>query len=46
MMVFHAAQERKEREWRSLVDGVEGLKVRKIWKVDGAIESIVEIERV
>lgn len=46
MMVFHAAQERKEREWRALVDSVEGLRVRKVWRVDGAIESIVEIERV
>ena len=46
MMAVHAAQERREREWKDLVRGVEGLRVNKIWLVDGAVETIIEIERV
>ena len=46
MMEVHSAQERREKEWRQLVESVEGLKVRKIWDVEGAVEKIIEIERV
>ena len=46
MMTVHAAQERREREWRDLVESVGGLNVRKIWDVEGAVEKIIEIEAV
>jgi hypothetical protein len=46
MMTVHAAQERRESEWRELVEEVEGLKIRKIWPITGAAESVIEIERV
>lgn len=46
MMIVHGSQERREKEWRELVESVEGLKVVKIWDVEGAVEKIVEIELV
>jgi hypothetical protein len=46
MMAVHAAQERREREWMKLVDEVDGLRVKKIWLVEGAVEMLIEIERV
>ena len=46
MMAVHGAQERREREWRELIERVEGLRLRKIWLVEGEGESIIEIERV
>jgi len=44
MMVCHSAQERRERYWKDLVDSVGGLRVSKVWNVDGAVEKIIEIE--
>ncbi|KAH7393263.1 O-methyltransferase-domain-containing protein [Cadophora sp. MPI-SDFR-AT-0126] len=44
MMHVHSAQERREREWRELVGKVEGLKVTKIWDVEGAVEKVIEID--
>ena len=46
MMSIHAAHERREREWRGLIESVEGLKVRTIWDVEGAVEKVIEVERV
>ena len=46
MMQVHSAQERREREWRGLVDKVGGLRVRQIWDVEGAVEKVIEIEAV
>lgn len=43
MLCAHSAQERRERDWRALVDGVGGLKVRNVWNVDGAVEKVIEI---
>jgi hypothetical protein len=46
MMAAHGAQERREKEWKELVEQVEGLRIKKIWLVEGQGESMVEIERV
>ena len=46
MMHVHSAQERREREWRELVGKVDGLKVTKIWDVEGAVEKVIEIDAV
>ncbi|PVH85559.1 S-adenosyl-L-methionine-dependent methyltransferase [Cadophora sp. DSE1049] len=46
MMHVHSAQERREREWRELVGKVDGLKVTKIWDVEGAVEKVIEIDMV
>ena len=46
MMVCHAAQERREWEWRKLIESVSGLKMTKVWDVQGALEKIIEIELV
>jgi hypothetical protein len=43
MMCAHSAQERRERDWRGLVEGVGGLKVGNIWGVDGAVEKVIEV---
>lgn len=43
MLCCHSAQERRERDWRALVEGVGGLKVANIWDVDGAVEKVIEI---
>jgi hypothetical protein len=44
MMQCHSAQERREREWMGLVNEVGGLRVRRIWNVEGAVEKVIEIE--
>ena len=44
MMAVHGSQERKEAQWREMIESVEGLKVRKIWDANGADEKIIEIE--
>lgn len=44
MLSCHAAQERREREWRSLIEEVGGLEIRKIWDVAGAVEKVIEID--
>jgi len=46
MMQVHSAQERREREWIALVDKVGGLRVKRIWNVEGAVEKLIEIELV
>ncbi|KAI1426461.1 S-adenosyl-L-methionine-dependent methyltransferase [Xylaria sp. FL1777] len=46
MMALFAALERSENEWHSLIGGVEGLQIAKIWRARRAVESIIEIERV
>lgn len=43
MMCCHSAQERRERDWRALVEGVEGLKVVGVYDVDGAVEKVLEV---
>lgn len=43
MMMFHSAQERREKHWRSVVESVGGLRMSNIWNVDGAVEKIIEI---
>lgn len=43
MMCCHSAQERRERNWRTLVEGVGGLKVSNVWDVDGAVEKVIEV---
>ena len=45
MMAAHGAQERREREWKELVEQVEGLRIKKIWLVEGQGESVIEVER-
>ena len=43
MLCAHSAQERRERDWRALVEGVGGLRVANIWGVDGAVEKVIEV---
>ncbi|KAF6817648.1 o-methyltransferase [Colletotrichum musicola] len=43
MMVFGAAQERTEKEWRNLITSA-GLKLVKIWRLLSAVESVIEVE--
>jgi hypothetical protein len=43
MMVVHSARERRERDWKALIEGV-GLKLVKIWECGDAVEKIVEVE--
>lgn len=43
MMVAHSARERREKEWRDLVESV-GLRVVKIWPGGGAPEKLIEVE--
>ena len=40
----HSAHERRERQWRDVIAKVGGLKVNKIWNVDGAVERVIEIQ--
>ncbi|KAF2096919.1 S-adenosyl-L-methionine-dependent methyltransferase [Rhizodiscina lignyota] len=44
MMLFHSAEERREKDWRTLIESVEGLKVVKIWECGGAPEKLIEVE--
>lgn len=46
MMATHGAQERRAKEWRALLEGVEGLKVVKIWECAGTPEKLIEVELV
>jgi hypothetical protein len=43
MMVAHSAAERRENDWRVLLESV-GLKMVKIWDCDGAPEKLIEVE--
>lgn len=44
MMAVHGSQERREGQWRALVEDVGGLKVNRIWDVEGTVEKVIEIE--
>ncbi|KAI0426961.1 S-adenosyl-L-methionine-dependent methyltransferase [Xylaria sp. FL1042] len=46
MMATCSSLERSEKEWGRLIEGVEGLRIVKIWKARQAVESIIEVERV
>jgi hypothetical protein len=43
MLCAHSAQERRERDWRALMESVGGLKVGNVWNVDGAVEKGIEV---
>ncbi|KAK6226491.1 hypothetical protein QIS74_00046 [Colletotrichum tabaci] len=43
VMAFLGAQERTQREWKSLLDSV-GLRVAKVWKSPGGTYGIIEAE--
>lgn len=43
MMVFHSSWERREKQWRELVESV-GLKVTKMWPCGGVPEKLIEVE--
>ncbi|KAF2035706.1 S-adenosyl-L-methionine-dependent methyltransferase [Setomelanomma holmii] len=46
MMEVHSAQERREKEWTALVDGVPGRRIKRIWDREGAVNEVIEIEAV
>ncbi|KAI0380361.1 O-methyltransferase [Hypomontagnella monticulosa] len=46
MMMSFSTAERTEKEWRRLIDDVDGLRISKIWNKPQSIGGIVEIERV
>jgi hypothetical protein len=46
MMEVHSAQERREKEWKLLVNGVPGLRVKQIWDLEGAVNKVIEIEAI
>lgn len=46
MMEVHSAQERREKEWKSLVNEVPGLRVKQIWDLEGAVDKVIEIEAI
>lgn len=43
VMVVHSAVERREKDWRALVESI-GLKVARIWKCGEAPERLIEVE--
>lgn len=43
MMVVHSAAERREKQWRALIESA-GLKVVKIWSCGSAPEKLIEVE--
>lgn len=43
MMVVHASAERREKQWRALIESA-GLKISKIWDCEGASEKLIEVE--
>ena len=46
MMALFSTLERSEEQFRKLINGVEGLRITKIWKNRQAVESIIEVERI
>lgn len=46
MMEVHSAQERREREWKALVNGVPGLRVKQIWDLEGSVNKVIEVEAI
>ncbi|KAF3919679.1 O-demethylpuromycin-O-methyltransferase [Dactylellina cionopaga] len=43
MMVVHSAAERREKQWRALIESA-GLKVVKIWSCGSAAEKLIEVK--
>ncbi|KAF9869942.1 hypothetical protein CkaCkLH20_12551 [Colletotrichum karsti] len=43
MMVLGSAQERTEKQWRSLMDAA-GLRIVKIWRTASAVQGVIEVE--
>jgi hypothetical protein len=43
MMICHSSAERREKQWRALIESA-GLKVSKIWDCGGAPEKLIEVE--
>ncbi|KAI3395863.1 hypothetical protein diail_800 [Diaporthe ilicicola] len=43
MMVFHSSWERREKQWRELIESA-GLRVTRIWPCGGAPEKLIEVE--
>ncbi|OAL46376.1 O-methyltransferase [Pyrenochaeta sp. DS3sAY3a] len=43
MMNVHSAQERREKEWKALVEGVSGLQLKQIWNLEGGFNKIIEL---
>jgi hypothetical protein len=43
MMVCHSSAERREKQWRALIESA-GLKISKIWDCGGAPEKLIEVE--
>ncbi|KAK5676579.1 hypothetical protein LTS10_010880 [Elasticomyces elasticus] len=46
MMAAMSGKERTLAEWRGLIEGVEGLKIEKIWTLEEQGESLIEVVRV
>jgi len=46
MMMIFSSVERTEQHWRGLIGKVPELRLVKIWTVKGAVESVLELERV
>lgn len=46
MLFMHSGAQRSKREWRELVEAVDGLKVIRAWSPPGDGDGIVEVERV
>ncbi|KAI1172937.1 S-adenosyl-L-methionine-dependent methyltransferase [Nemania sp. FL0916] len=46
MLMCFSSAERTENEWRALVEGVEGLRIIKVWRKPLSLGGIVEIERI
>lgn len=44
MMTMLAAHERRENQWRALIESVGGLKLSKIWNCGAAPERLIEVE--
>lgn len=43
MMVCHSSAERREKQWRALIESA-GLKISKIWDCGGEPEKLIEVE--
>ncbi|KAI9666748.1 MAG: hypothetical protein M1831_001523 [Alyxoria varia] len=44
MAASYGTSEKREDEWRALIEGVEGLRVKKMWSGPGSVESVFEVE--
>lgn len=43
MMTVHSSYERREKDWRALVESA-GLTLTKVWSIEGAVEKLLEID--